>query len=101
MFFWKLEWEIYSLDINQVIGDITVNIKPEFVRHILWVEILKNPLQEIFQLRGEILRRILIVTSLGWKEGYGVEAVKTLWPLSGNTFSCPTGLCIYCRFKTS
>ena len=42
MFFWKLEWEIYSLDINQVIGDITVNIKPEFVRHILWVEILQS-----------------------------------------------------------
>ena len=58
-------------------------------------------LQEILQLRGEILRRILIVTSLGWKEVYGVEAVKTLWPLSGNTFSCPTGLCIYCGFKTS
>ena len=28
--------------INQVIGHIAVNIKPEFVRHILWVEILQS-----------------------------------------------------------
>ena len=55
----------------------------------------KKILEEILQLGGEILRRILIVTSLGWKEVYGVEAVKTLWPLSGNTFSRTTAPCIY------
>ena len=55
----------------------------------------KKILEEILQLGGEILRRILIVTSLGWKEVYGVEAVKTLRPLSGNTFSRTTAPCIY------
>ena len=53
---------------------------------------------EILRVGGEILWRILIVTSLGWKEVYGVEAVKTLWPLSGNTFSRTTGPTACIRF---
>ena len=78
---------------------LLVNIIGILLEILKWIllDILVDILLEILQLGGEILRRILIVTSLGWKEVYGVEAVKTLWALSGNTFSRTTAPCIYIR----